>query len=460
MGIAVVLARCLGPEKFGALVFLQWLSDMTYLLFSGGLAGVATRFFPQSIHPNNGNTSVFGNWFIRSAGVVVLISFVFAGVATLLFGGQNRPFEIVAVAFLGGASACYALATARSQGLFQYRKIAYASTVFIAVTFFGLIFASIRTSVPLTIILLACANCAGSLCLLLDLRKTPESLFAPLSRDLSKHIGQYAKNSWVTSVISSLLWSRGELPLVRKNLGEASVGYYSIALTISGIVNQALSLLIGALWPQIALNWDRGAAEKLDEFCNTLTNLLILLAGLSIGLIVCLSSHIIGLLFGTKYLPSTDIVSILALGTLGLTSGCANLVVQAKTDGKFARNISVLGSGLLFGLAIILIPLFGVQGAAVTRVTTQIAIAVATLVWMRKMSSLPADRHNNLLIFFLVLVLSILLSTVKSLMPGLAVWGDLSLLAVYTFAVVFACTNGLRINIFNEVKSLSRLGHG
>lgn len=459
VGIAVVLARCLGPEKFGALVFLQWLTEMTYMLFSVGLAGVATRFFPQSIQATFENIPAFSNWFIRAAGLVILISSFFAGTASFLFGGQNSLYEICAVAFLGGASAFYALASARSQGLFQYKKIAFSSVWFIMIAFLGLIVLPVRDSLPQMVILLGCANVAAATFLSIDLKKIGSSFFAPLSNEASEHVFRYAQNSWVTSVISALLWSRGELPLVKKDLGESLVGYYSIALTTSGIINQGLSLLIGALWPQIALTWDRGSSEKLDEFSNTLTNLLILIAGISIGFVICLSPHIIVILFGSKYLPSADIVSTLVLGTLGLTSGCANLVVQAKTDGKFARNISVVGSCVLYGLAVLLIPRFGVQGAAISRVVTQIAIAVATLVWMRKLAVAASCRHNNLLTFGVVFVLAAVLSLVRALVPSLDIWSELCLLVVYSGIVVMVCTSGLRINIVSEVKSLSRLGH-
>jgi O-antigen/teichoic acid export membrane protein len=459
MGIAIVLARCLGPEKFGSLIFLQWLTDMTYMFFSVGLAGVATRFFPQSIQAGSEIIPAFGNWFVQAACLVILNSCVFAGTVSVLFGGQSGFHEIGAVAFLGGTTAFFALATARSQGLFQYRKIAFSSLIYIAMVFFGLVVLRAGQSLTQTVILLGCANGAAGMFLSSDLRNMTGDFFVMLSKDASDHIAKYGKNSWVTSVISSLLWSRGELPLVKRDLGESLVGYYSIALTISGIINQGLSLLIGALWPQIALTWDKGSSEKLDEFSNTLTNLLILIAGVSIGVVICFSPYIVIIMFGSNYLPSADIVATLVLGTLGLTTGCANLVVQAKTDGKFARNISVIGSCALYGLALILIPRFGVQGAAITRVVTQIAIAVATLLWMRKLSVWSSDRHNNLLTFVLVFVLSVLLSIGRSLMPAQEIVGALCLLATDSFIVVLICTNGFRINLLNEVKSLSRLGH-
>ena len=134
-------------------------------------------------------------------------------------------------------------------------------------------------------------------------------------------------------------WARGEISLVGGYLGESAIGYYSVGLTLSGLVNQGLALFTGALWPQFAQAWDTEDRAELVRLSSLLTNLLMLIAGLASGFVICFAPYIISVIFGEEFRQSYKVAVILALGPLGLSSGCAHLVLQAATNGKFARNV-------------------------------------------------------------------------------------------------------------------------
>ena len=107
----------------------------------------------------------------------------------------------------------------------------------------------------------------------------------------------------------------------------------------------------------------------------------------------------------------------LALGPLALGAGLANLVLQAATNGKFGRNATVAGGLALFAAAFVLVPHFGLAGAAVARSTTQIAVAIATLVWIGRVTGHSSDTRQNLRSFLYLVTLAVALVVVLTVEP-------------------------------------------
>ena len=363
MAITVILARRLGPESFGLFVFVQWLIDMAFLVFSVGLTGVATRFFPQSAGDGEDRLPGFNRWFLRAGALAVLLTSCFATLSAFVFLGLRDIAPLTAVAFWAATNSSWALLGARTQGLFQFKRFAASTTMFVGVALVGLTVSQVEGGVPGAMFVMAVSSLAAATCCAMDLFNGGyASQSQLLAKAQMKLIRPYATNAWFTSIAASLVWARGEITLVKGHLGESAVGVYSVGMTLSGLVNQGLGLLTGALWPQIARAWDNGEREELLRLYSLITNLLILVAGLSSGFVICFAPYIISLLFGEPFLQSSKLALILALGPLGLACGCAHLIVQAATNGKFARDVTLAGGVVLFGAAFALIPRFGIQG--------------------------------------------------------------------------------------------------
>ena len=86
MAITVILARRLGPESFGLFVFVQWLIDMAFLVFSVGLTGVATRFFPQLAGDGEDRSWILiVGFFLRAGALAVLLTICSSNLVRLRF---------------------------------------------------------------------------------------------------------------------------------------------------------------------------------------------------------------------------------------------------------------------------------------------------------------------------------------------------------------------------------------
>jgi O-antigen/teichoic acid export membrane protein len=460
MAIVVILARKLGPESFGLFVFMQWIIDMTFMVFSVGLSGVATRFFPQYVGKEAEDISSFNYWFFRAGVFSTLLTGCFAGLAVYLYSDFRNFAGVAAIMFLAAATSILALLGARAQGLFQFKRNAVSSAIFVVVALSGLVLLQGRGDLLAVVVIMGAANLTAGIFLAFSIRSQGTvSRPVPLAKPHSEQIFRYATNAWVTSITASLVWARGEIPVVKSYLGDASVGYYSIGLTLSGIINQGVALFTGALWPQIARAWDNENKNELAQFSSVVTNLLMLIAGLAAGFIICFAPYVVTLLFGEKFLPSSSLVLILALGALGLTSGCAHLVIQVATDGKFARDITIAGAVFLYGAAFILIPRFGIEGAAVARSATQIGMALLTLVWIGKVLGHTAGTRHNLRSFMLLVMLAGGLAVLRSVGPVLHIWSLCATFITYCGLVWLICLHGWKNGILQELKRISRFGN-
>lgn len=456
MAVAVVLARRLGPELFGLFVFVQWLIDMTFLVYSGGLTGVATRFFPQSAGNDTGRIPGFNRWFLQVGALAALLTSCFATLSALAFSNLGSVAPVAAVTFWAATYSIWALLGARAQGLFQFKRFAASSAMFVVVALVGLALPQVGGDLFGAMLAVAAANLAAGACCATDLFSGGSmSRNEPLAEAHSKLIRPYATNAWLTSIVASLVWSRGEISLVKGHLGETAVGYYSVGLTLSGIVNQGIGLLTGALWPQIARAWDNGDRDELLRFSSLVTNLLMLIAGLSAGFVICFATHIIVLLFGEEFLQSSKLVVILALGVVGLSCGCAHLVIQAATNGKFARDVNVAGGVALFGAAFVLIPRFGIEGAAAARSAIQIGVGVLTLAWLGKVLGHSAGTRQNLRSFVLLVTLAGSLAVLLSAGLEFHIWSLCALFGAYCGLVYLICSHGWDTGILLELRKLS-----
>jgi len=461
MAIAVILARRLGPKSFGLFVFVQWLIEMTFLVYSVGLTGVATRFFPQSAGDEAGRFPGFNQWFLRAALLAGLLTSGFAALAALFFSGLGKSAPIAAVTFWAASYSLWALLGARAQGLFQFKRFAVSSLIFVCVAIAGLALPSVGGDFLGAMLIVAAANLAAAVCCATDLFSSwPKSSVETLAKPHSELIRLYATNAWLTTIVASLVWGRGEISLVKGHLGDSGVGYYSVGLTLSGLVNQGMGLLTGALWPQIARAWDTGQRDDLLRFSSLVTALLMLIAGISAGFVICFAPNIVVLLFGEKFLPSSRLAMILALGALGLASGCANLVVQAATNGKFARDVTTVGGIALFGAAFVLIPYFGMEGAALARSTVQIATAVLTFLWIRKVLGGHAGTDKNLQSFVLLVTLAgSLAALLSATRPQFHIWSLCALFSLYCGLVYAICSRGWDTGILRELRKLSEFSN-
>lgn len=172
------------------------------------------------------------------------------------------------------------------------------------------------------------------------------------------------------------------------------IGYYSIGQRVVGILYTLPALLMSGIFPALSRFIKKNEKEKERNLNEKSTKTIFLAAfPLIIGGVI-LSQPIIKLIFGSAYLPATTSFQILIASLLWIfpSTFLSNLILahnqQRKTVIYFVG--SALGNIIL---NIILIPLWGIKGAAISTFVTQAIYVIPSWLYIKKITEFQTFRH-------------------------------------------------------------------
>jgi O-antigen/teichoic acid export membrane protein len=406
--MTMLLARKLGVSEFGRFAFSQWLVDMVFLSLAFGVPGSASRFFAE-FRTQSANLLAFERWFLSRSFAVVAAVTVGSPLVALAF---NREIDLTFALLQAGwsaSAAVLALLLARAQGLLQFKRVAISNGIYVVIALAGCALLpkeGVPVSSAMLLVMIATAAAALAIWLPLPLSENERiNVGSDLNRRMLKMFGM---NIWITSLVSALVWSRGEIMIVRTELGVSDVAVYSIALSLTGIATQGVMLLTGAIGPHLTQMWGAGKHDEAINLCRRITDMFTLTTGIMSIFLIAFAPELIRLTFGPAYAEAEVALAILGLGTIGLASAAPNQLLQIKTNGVFARNANFLGAVGLFGAAIPLVKLVGIDGAAMSRVFIQISVGMMTLYFACRLVSVNMVNWLNqaklgLVIFVIVI---------------------------------------------------------
>lgn len=193
------------------------------------------------------------------------------------------------------------------------------------------------------------------------------------------------KNSWplIFSGIAGAIYMKIDQVMIKNMMGNESVGLYSVASKISEIWYFIPSLICASLFPAIvnAKNTDEKVYEK------RLTNLYSLMFYISTLIAIpisLLAGFIIVTLFGSEYLGSIGALKIHIWAGIGVFWGYAitqYLITENYT--KIFLSITVIGAISNIILNLILIPKYGINGAAIATVVSYTVTTFSVLLFNR-----------------------------------------------------------------------------
>ena len=86
--------------------------------------------------------------------------------------------------------------------------------------------------------------------------------------------------------------------------------------------------------------------------------------------------------FGSGYADAAAVLALLVCGVPVMALAMQNHLIQIKTNGRFSRDVAVLGLIVLLGAAVTLVPYWEAQGAALARVATMALMGAASIVYL------------------------------------------------------------------------------
>jgi O-antigen/teichoic acid export membrane protein len=188
----------------------------------------------------------------------------------------------------------------------------------------------------------------------------------------------YAFNAWLATAVSLFAWSRFELFFLERSAGAGAVAMFSIAVTISQLAVQPVTLLGGALVPHLAeLSGGRVIALR-DETYAAATRLCAFVAFPVCFGLAAAAPVLVPLVYGAAFQEGTGPTAVVAAAA-ALGAG-ATALLYAMDRPQFIAWGGLVIAAVATGVYAIVIPRGGLMGAAAARGAVQaLAVAAGTL---------------------------------------------------------------------------------
>lgn len=394
--LLAILARRLSTAGFGQFAYAQWLVDIAFLAVAFGANGVASRYLAEFGNDTSRRTLLMRRWLPWALGLPLLAGGAAAAAAS--FSGLR--LSSAGYAALGAwtiGNGWWAMQTAALIGQQRFDLILRANLTASTIIILGAALLPLENSSPE--ILFICMAFATLLACSFGIRHNlahfakaagTQGIELPWGR-----IRAYALNVWLTGLLLSLVWSRGELPVVRAHLGDHGVGQYTATLALFFGATHAVMVWVGGIAPHLTTLWGSEQKEEALRLARKLSDAQMLISGIAAVLLASLAPEILSLAFGSAYREGALPLAILLLALVTLSGSVHNHLLQLSTNGTFNRNVALGGVVLLYAAALMAVPWLGINGAAIARALTMWAVFLSLLFMVRRLWGHAALSGRN-----------------------------------------------------------------
>jgi O-antigen/teichoic acid export membrane protein len=374
----VALARFLGEEDFGRYSLAYSVGAILVILVDPGLNQLTIR----EISRNPARTSVLGNAVLtlKIGASLIVLGLIFLIVPWVPGWGEMRDvvflmtLSLVGLAFLEFFSALFN-AYERMQmetGILGFTKLGVVSGAILAL--------SLGADLKTLLIAVAGLHLAG----VFFGYRTTRSRITPLvprwDTTLFRNTLAEAFPMVLTTVFIVILYRIDVVMLSLFSVREGSIGFYAASVKIMDVLMACSVIFMAAIFPVLS----RTLLTAVDPFLRYFWQGFGILAALALvlmGTIALLSDPVIRLIYGEAFQEAGRVlrVLLLALPFSFLRHFLLNVLVVFNLQRKnaWATGFAAFGN---IALNLVLIPLWGVYGAAVATVVTDLGLCSAVFV--------------------------------------------------------------------------------
>ncbi len=165
---------------------------------------------------------------------------------------------------------------------------------------------------------------------------------------------------------------------------EAEVGYYAIAVKLATLTTFVLSAVNSMAGPKFS---ELFYTHKMDELFHVAKKSAKLIFVTTTPILLCFlifGKFILGMVFGQEFAIAYPALVLLVMGQfVNSISGSSGTFLNMTDNQKIFRNIMVIAAVLNIGLNLWFIPLFGINGAALTAMISLCFWNLTTLAYMK-----------------------------------------------------------------------------
>lgn len=234
--------------------------------------------------------------------------------------------------------------------------------------------------------------------------------------DLAKSMRGFALATFLASLGILIIGYIDTLMLTYfRSLGE--VGIYNVVLPtvmVLGIFTQSIRQVLA---PMVTELWTKKLKKRLSNGIEVLRNYsLISIIPMALVLFV-FPKIIINLLFGIKYVGGYLAMQILSIGVIFFTLGFIDLTTM-RYIGRPKESTKIIFVGVVFNIItnLILIPRFGINGAAITTTLSYLLMMILASIKLGKFIELRSDVLFWFKLLFAAAIFVITVSVIKWLL--------------------------------------------
>lgn len=174
------------------------------------------------------------------------------------------------------------------------------------------------------------------------------------------------------SAIAYFIMQSVDIIILTAYEGFESIAYYSVAVKLATVTALALMSVNIVVAPKIAEIYSTNDFEKLNKLINDSARIIFIISIPILIILFVFSDFMLGL-FGANYVLARDAL-LLLLGGQFFSSLCGPGAIYLNMTGKQKKlnTILILGLGINVVLNLMLIPIYGIEGAAAATLISMI----------------------------------------------------------------------------------------
>lgn len=396
----VLFARWLGVASYGTYVFaLSWLSIL-FIALQAGMNLSMVRFIAEYRAQKNQAAMfavlAYSNKVVIGLGILAFLCGALAvhlavpGDAAELRGTfyVMLPLAIVMALFQQRAAAL--------QGLEQVFRAAAAQEIARPLLLLAAVFLATRLF-PADAVVVMTANLVVTAAVLIVLMRHTQ---ARIATEAAEDHGIPPWRAWLRTSLPyvavtglTILLTQMDILMIGHMLGPEQAGLYAPAAKIALLAIFPVVAVRSRFGPLAAKLYAEGRTAELQGRMNMATLLSVAACAAMLAVILPGRSLILGL-FGPDFLPGGEVVAILALAYLAYSlMGAVEMFFLVGPFERMNAAVSAVTLGINLVLNLILIPRFGIEGAAAaTGIAMVIRAGISSAIIYRRTGLLPWTR--------------------------------------------------------------------
>lgn len=216
----------------------------------------------------------------------------------------------------------------------------------------------------------------------------------------TKHLRTHVKPLLMlfASTIAIQIYINSDITMLGLINGDTSVGLYSIPVKVYSIIKNLLNAVIAVSLPRLAFYVSTKKQDQYNNLSTKIIQLAIILSLPAITLISLLSTNIIHIIAGKEYIAGAPSLTILAFALIFaiIANFFGNAVLVSWKREKGFLIATVAGATINIILNLILLPLFSQNGAAITTLIAEAAVALICITLSRDLRQIHGLTHTIL----------------------------------------------------------------